>query len=87
MPRPRSIYERKTVPVVPPPERRERDYMVKRGDSLLSVANKMYTNAEYNPDLWRLIADRNNVIDPMTFGDDFTGRIIRIPPEPLPAFT
>lgn len=87
MARPRSIYEQKTKSVTPPPERREREYLVKQGDSLLSIANKMYPNQEYDGNLWRLVATRNGVIDTFAFADDFLGRVIRIPAEPLPAFT
>jgi hypothetical protein len=86
MPRPRSFYERETKSTLPPPERREQSHVVQQGDSLIAIANRMYGRAEYEEDLWRMIAEANGVLDPFTFAEDFLGKRITIPAIPLPDF-
>jgi hypothetical protein len=87
MARPKSIYERKTITTLPPPELRERLHRVVDNELLLSVANKEYALSEYDPDLWRDLGIANQVSNPFTFDHDFLGKIVRIPAKPLPAFT
>ena len=84
--RPRSIYERKTSATLPPPDQIERRHPVIQGEDLISIANKEYSLAEYGPDLWRGIAESNNVQNPFTLNAEFRGKVLKIPSKPLPEF-
>jgi hypothetical protein len=86
MARPRSIYERGTSSTLPPPERRERSHVVEQGESLITIANRMFSLEEYDPGLWREIGLVNRVDNPFTFDPDFVGERIRVPGRPLPAY-
>ena len=86
MARPRSIYERFTKDVLPPPEFREGRHQVIQGESLISIANLEYSLEEYDPDRWRGVGLLNGVTNPFTFEQSFLGAIIRIPVPSLPDF-
>jgi hypothetical protein len=87
MPRPRSIYERQTTSVLPPPEYRERSHLVTENENLIVIASGEYGLEEYDSELWRLLGTTNKVLDPFTFDNDFTGLRVRVPARSLPPFT
>lgn len=84
--RPLSIYERATGATIPPPDFIERRHLVVDGENLTSIAALEYRLEEYDPDLWRLIASRNGITDPIIFNEEYRGKVIFIPPRPLPEF-
>ncbi|MEW6209817.1 MAG: hypothetical protein AB1631_15745 [Acidobacteriota bacterium] len=86
MARPRSIFERNSSPVIPPPDSFERRHEVIEDDTLMGIANLSYALEEYDPSLWRLVAETNEITNPFTFSDELRGQVLRIPPRPLPQF-
>ena len=49
------------------------------GEGLMKIANEEYDLQRYSPDLWRTIAEVNGIQNPLTFGQEFLGKGIRIP--------
>lgn len=84
--RPRSIYERFTGSTLPPPELREGSHVVEQGEGLISIANVEYGLREYDPDLWRGVAEKNGVENPFMTDTDYRGKAIRIAARKLPEF-
>ena len=87
--RPRSIFEKYTHPVLPPPGFPDSFHLVVQGETLISIATIEYGLSEYDPNLWRGIMIANGITDPVGFGtpgDSWIGRTILIPATPLPAF-
>jgi hypothetical protein len=92
MPRPRSIFERFTTPVIPPPEDQEKLHLVKQDEHAIQIANLEYDLKQYDKDLWREILIRNGVENPLVLdaapsAGGYLGLHLSIPARPLPEFT
>jgi hypothetical protein len=86
MTRPLSIYERFTKSILPLPQEEQRFHTVIGNESLMSIANREYGLRQYDKSKWRAIGEVNNVTNPFTFSEEFSGDNIVIPSPLLPDF-